>query len=124
MRGRRRKAEGFMTAANIIDDLPDDTADMADAFVTLCIHAGIAAADVICCRDLGKHAQGESHDEAVGLLAQVRPDGSELAKALRVLLGMKTKAGYSSRPVNNDERKRAARQAERLLTAARERQRH
>lgn len=51
MRGRRRKAEGFMTAANIIDDLADDTADMADAFVTLCIHAGIAAADVICCRD-------------------------------------------------------------------------
>lgn len=44
VRGRLRKAEDFMTAASIVDDLADDASDMADAFVTLCVHAGIAAA--------------------------------------------------------------------------------
>jgi hypothetical protein len=34
---------------------------------------------------------------------------------------MKTQAGYSHRPVTNDNRKRAQRHAERLLRAARDR---
>lgn len=44
---------------------------MTDAYVPLCVHAGIAASDVVCCAKLGEHAQGENHDEAVGLLAPV-----------------------------------------------------
>lgn len=120
-RGRLRKAEQFLEAAIDIRELADDEADVGDAFVTLCVHAGIAAADVLCCVALGVHAQGDDHGEAVGLLATVRPEGEETSKALRVLLVMKTKAGYSSQAVSGDDRKRALRSAERLVTAARDR---
>ena len=111
-RGRLRKAEQF---------LEDDEADVGDAFVTLCVHAGIATADVLCCAALGVHAQGDDHGEAVGLLATVRPEGEEASRALRVLLGMKTKAGYSPRAVSADDRKRALSSVDRLVTAARDR---
>ena len=120
-RGRLRKAEQFLESAMNVRDLADDEGDVGDTFVTLCVHAGIAAADVLCCAALGVHAQGEDHGEAVGLLATVRPEGEDASKALRVLLGMKTKAGYSSRAVSGDDRKRALRSAERLVTAARDR---
>jgi hypothetical protein len=120
-RGRLRKAEQFLEAAMSIRDLADDEADVGDAFVTLCIHAGIAAADVLCCVALGVHAQGDDHGEAVGLLATVRPEGEDTSKALRVLLAMKTKAGYSPQAVSGDDRKRALRSVERLVTAARDR---
>jgi hypothetical protein len=120
-RGRLRKAEQFLESAMNIRDLADDEADVGDALVTLCVHAGIAAADVLCCVALGVHAQGDDHGEAIGLLATVRPDGDDMSKALRVLLTMKTKAGYSSRAVSREDRKRALRSAERLVTAARDR---
>ena len=54
----------------MIETLVDD-GDLADAYVTLCVHAGIAAADVICCTALGKHATGDDHNHAVALLRQV-----------------------------------------------------
>jgi hypothetical protein len=104
-----------------IRELAEDEADVGDAFVTLCVHAGIAAADVLCCVALGVHAQGDDHGEAVGLLATVRPEGEDTSKALRVLLAMKTKAGYSPQAVSGDDRKRALRSVERLVTAARDR---
>jgi len=44
-RGRMAKAEQFAGAALSIQELADDSADVADAYVTLCVHAGIAAAD-------------------------------------------------------------------------------
>lgn len=46
-RGRLRKADQFMEAANLIRDIADEYEDVADAYVTLCVHAGIAA--------LGRH---------------------------------------------------------------------
>lgn len=120
-RGRLRKAEQFLESAETIRDLADDGADVGDAFVTLCVHAGIAAADVLCCVALGVHAQGEDHSQAVDLVGRVRPDGEEMSKSLRVLLGMKTKAGYAPQAVNADDRKRALRAAEGLVTTARDR---
>ena len=54
----------------------------------------------------------------VALIARVRPDGTQLATALAILLGMKTQAEYGARPVNATDRKRAQRQAEQLLPAA------
>jgi hypothetical protein len=38
--------------------------------VTLCVHCGVAAADVICCMALGGHVQGEDHNEAVTQLSK------------------------------------------------------
>src|SRR6266567_5766674 len=59
-RGRLRKAEQFADAANLIQEYVDTDDDDADAYVTLCVHAGIAASDVICCARLGEHAKGDS----------------------------------------------------------------
>jgi hypothetical protein len=114
--GRRRKAVQFLEAAETVRDFADDEADVGDAYVTLCVHAGIAAADVLCCRALGHYTEGENHNEAIAELAKV---GRQHGRDLRVLLSMKTKAGYSSAPVNADQRKRAWRAAERLVQATR-----
>jgi len=52
------KADQFYLAAETIATTIEDQ-DIADAYVTLCVQAGIAAADVICCARLGEHAQGD-----------------------------------------------------------------
>ena len=54
--GRLDKANQFIAAAETLRDLADEDDEVADAFVTLCVHAGIAASDVICCGTLGEHA--------------------------------------------------------------------
>ncbi len=114
-RGRLRKAQQFADAANLIYEYVD-TDDDADAYVTLCVHAGIAASDVICCARLGEHAKGENHSEAVDLLKRV---DATAAKHLSVLLGLKTKSGYSHLPATQDEVKRAGRAADALVETAR-----
>lgn len=119
--GRLRKAEQFMEGAETIRDLAEDERDVGDAYVTLCVHAGIAATDVVCCVVLGEHVQGEDHNAAVTHLSKVRPDGRDLGDSLRTLLTMKTRAGYSHEHVTAADRKRAGRAAERLLIAARQR---
>jgi hypothetical protein len=40
--GRLRKAEQFLDAAETIREFSDDEHDVGDAYVTLCVHAGIA----------------------------------------------------------------------------------
>lgn len=115
--GRLRKARQFADAAEVVADLADDADDVADAYVTLLVHAGIAAADVLCCARLGEHATGENHNEAVALLAKV---DRKLAEDLRTLLGMKTKAGYSHQPTSKADRVRAERSCARLVQAARD----
>ena len=92
-----------------------DTPDGLESFVQLCILAGIAAADVICCAKLGHHNQGEDHGSAVALLNSV--DGPS-AKNLRVLLGMKTRSGYGHRASPADDKKRAGRAATALVEEA------
>ena len=115
--GRLRKAEQFVARATDMLALADDQQDVGDSFVTLCVTAGIAAADVICCARLGEHAVGEDHREAVALLK--KSDGAT-ATHLDVLLGMKTKAAYTSKAVSADDVKRAERAAAALVKAARQ----
>jgi hypothetical protein len=119
--GRLAKAEQFLDAAETIRDFAADEHDVADAYVTLCVHSGVAASDVICCIALGGHVQGDDHNEAVTQLSKVRPDGPQLGNALGVLLAMKTRAGYSHEHISIAGCKRADRAAERLLRAARDR---
>jgi hypothetical protein len=119
--GRFTKAKQFLDAAATVRDLADDEADVGDAMVTLCVHAGIAAADVICCKALGHHAKGDDHRQAIAELSRVPPDGSRLGKDLRALLQIKTRAEYAAPPVSADQRKRAWRRAESLVEAARTR---
>ena len=105
-----------MDAANVIHEFADQDGEVADAYVTLCVHAGIAASDVICCINLGQHAKGESHSDAVELLKRVDKDA---AKHLNTLLNLKTKSGYSHTPVTAAEFKRAGRAATALVEGAR-----
>lgn len=114
--GRLAKAEQFAAAATVVHELADEAADVADVYVTLCVHAGIASADVICAARPAALARGEQHDEAVALLASVDRSAS---RHLRSLLGMKTLAGYSHAPISADRARRAGRATETLLEAAR-----
>ncbi len=117
--GRLSKAEQFYEVSVMVDDLYEgDAYDVADAYVTLCVHAGIAAADVICCSALGVHARGENHNSAVELLETV---DKTAAKDLASLLGMKTGAGYSSVPVSREKQRRAKRAVAALMEEARRR---
>lgn len=113
--GRLAKAEQFLEAASIVEAIVDED-DLIDAYITLCVHAGIAAADVVCCARLGEHASGQSHEEAKGLLARA---DKKLADHLGTLLGMKTFAGYSSQRSSKTSRTRAKRAADALVQAAR-----
>jgi hypothetical protein len=110
------KTNQFITAAETIREFSGEDDEAADVYVTLCVHAGIAAADVICCSSLGKHAQGESHNDATTLLASTDKDA---AKHLQVLLRLKTKAGYGHTPASKDEVKKANRAADALVEKAR-----
>jgi hypothetical protein len=106
----------FIDAATLIADHAHEETRIADAVVTLCVHAGIAASDVICCARLGQHAQAGDHSEAVVLLGKA---DSGSAKHLRVLLGMKTKAEYRHSSISASDTKRAVRAAEALTETAR-----
>ena len=111
-----RKAEQFYSAAEIVRELVDDEDDVDDALVTLWVHAGIAASDVVCCARLGEHAYGDNHNDAVALLGSA---DQAMAKHLRILLGLKTRSGYTHTPTGEDDVKRAQRAAEALIEAAR-----
>ena len=65
--GRLAKANQFVAVARDVADLADQAKDVADAYVTLLVHAGIAAADVICCARRGEYAHGVDHNDAIAL---------------------------------------------------------
>jgi hypothetical protein len=113
--GRLAKARQFLDSATVLRDVSDDETEVGDALVTLCVHAGIAASDALCCRALGHHVQGDNHSDAI---AELRKVDQGLARDLQTLLGMKTRAGYSDTAVSANERKRAFRAADRLVNAA------
>lgn len=113
-RGRLAKAKQFLRVAEDAIEL-DEGDGVADAAVTLYVHAGIAAADAICARALGRHARGQDHQGAIALLGSVDKDA---ASDLRALLGMKTRAGYGYDPINAERLARAQRAAQSLVSRA------
>lgn len=112
--GRLVKAKQFLGAAELIETVAD-SADLIDAHITLCVHAGIAGADVVCCARLGLHSRGQSHRDAIDLLS--RADAA-LAKDLAKLLDLKTRAGYGAVPSSTSDQRMATRAATRLVRAA------
>ena len=119
MRGRLRKAEQFYAAAEKLQLEAEEGEEVGDALVTMCVHAGIAASDVLCCKALGHHAKGDDHQQAIAELSKVSPGGKGLGQDLRVLLQMKTQAAYASAPISAGDCKRAWRKAGSLVEAAR-----
>lgn len=108
--GRESKAEEFFASAEAIDALGQGR----DAAATLYIHAGIAAADVICCRVLGQHARGQNHGEAIELVSRA---DKQAARHLSALLKHKTRLGYGARPVSGADYTRVQRAATWLFEA-------
>jgi hypothetical protein len=116
VQGRRSKANQFADAFATVLEFADEPGDVSDACVTLAVHAGIAAADVVCCAGLGRHHQGEDHRGAIDLLATV---DAGLARHLKTLLDVKTLAGYSSDAITLASLKKAGRAMTALVNAAR-----
>ena len=102
----------------MVAELADQADDVVDAYMTLLVHAGIAAADLICCARLGEHALGTDHGEAVALLKQAA--GAKTSGHLSTLLAVKTKAGYSHTNASSNDRTKTERAAAALLKVARE----
>jgi hypothetical protein len=114
--GRLGKANQFAAVATDVAELADQAKDIADAYVTLLVHAGIAAADVICCARLGDYAQGANHNDAIALL---RTADAASARHLETLLKMKTRVGYGHTPASHEDLKKAQRAGDALLKVAR-----
>lgn len=112
--GRLAKAKQFLQVADDARELSDEE-DIADACVTLYVHAGIAAADAICAGALGKYSKGQDHQNAIALLATVDKLASN---SLGVLLGMKTRAGYGHDPISGTKLASAERAARSLVDKA------
>lgn len=110
-----RKAEQFWDASQLVEAFVEDEA-IGDAYVTLCVHAGIAAADVVCCVRLAAHPYGERHADALATLQCASPG---LEKPLAVLLALKTRSGYGHEATGVADRRRVARATGALLLAAR-----
>ncbi|MDN5705076.1 MAG: hypothetical protein L0L17_01480 [Yaniella sp.] len=116
-RGRIAKAEQFLQVADDARELAVADLEVADAAVTLYVHAGIAASDAICVQRLGKHSKGQDHQDAVALLATVDSDASIY---LNNLLAMKTRAGYGHDPISLTNLVRAERAARALMRMVQE----
>ncbi|MHB1473346.1 MAG: hypothetical protein ACYCV4_06895 [Dermatophilaceae bacterium] len=114
--GRLAKANQFVAVARDVADLADQAKDVADAYVTLLVHAGVAAADVICCARLGEYAHGVDHNDAIALL---KTADAAAARHLETLLKMKTRVGYGHAPASQEDLKKAQRAGDALLKAAR-----
>ena len=110
--GRLAKAGEFLDDA----ELPAGDPARRHSAAGLYVDAGIAESDVICCRTLGEHAQGQDHNDAIRLLARVDRDRS---RDLAVLLTNKSLISYSAETLSATEFKKVQRAAIRLVDAAR-----
>ena len=118
-RVRAAQARKFLETAELILDVDDDLATPGVA-AALAVLAGIAASDALCCRSLGRRARGQDHREAIGLLAQVEPNGKALSRALARLLDIKDGSQYGLVFLGTARAKTAVKSAVALTEAAEE----
>ena len=115
-RRRARMARSYLDVAEQADLAESD--EGRNVAAGNAVLAAIAAADALCCLRLGRHARGQSHQEATTLLRTIRPDGSTLAKDLATVLGVKDAAHYGTVFVSRTVLRSTLRAAMRLVTAA------
>ena len=115
---RLAQADSFLLAAELIvaDDSDDATPSVA---ASLAVLAGIAASDAACCARLGIRARGQSHVEAVKLLATIEPRGADMAKDLQRLLNRKDDSQYGLAFVSTGDADRMVSWAKRLVAHVR-----
>lgn len=99
--------------------LREKTRDLSREVRCTTIHAAINAADAVCGARVGQRAAGEDHDQVLALLNQAGPDGANVAKDLRRLLPLKTKAEYEPDAVAPGVANKAAERARRCVAIAR-----
>lgn len=106
-RSRLVDARAFLEVAEV--------ADNTDVVATNAIHAGIAAADVLCCLSLRERSTSSNHSDAVDLLRRV---DDALSNALRRCLDLKTRAAYETRDLSAKAAALTVRQSALLVDAA------
>jgi hypothetical protein len=116
-RTRLDHARKFLDVAQLVTD-PGQELEYTSAAAALAVLAGIAAADAACCHALGRRSRGQDHHDAIDLVGQVTPGGTEAAKALRRVLDLKDRAHYGLFNVSGTDLRSAIRQAEALVSFA------
>lgn len=114
MRAYADKAEEYAEAAS-----SELKSERHIAATSLAIHAAINAADAVCGARIGQRAAGENHDLVLTLLQQAGPDGTSVAKDLRRLLSVKTKAEYEPDDIAPGVARKAVERAQRCVVVAR-----
>lgn len=114
---RARHARAFLDVADLV--VADDT-DLAQPSVagSLAVMAAIAASDAICGISLGERPRGDDHNQAVGVLRQVAPDGPKLAQDLKRCLDDKSNSQYGLRFLTASKAQDLVTRARRLVEAA------
>jgi hypothetical protein len=116
-RTRLEHARKFLEVAELAAGEGGDL-EYTSAAAALAVLAGIAASDAACCAALGRRSRGQDHRQAIGLVDQVAPDGSQAANDLRRLLNLKDEAHYGLFDVGGQHLRSALRQAKALVEFA------
>ncbi len=85
-RQRLGHARSFLEVAELTADVSDPSLEYGSVAASVAILAGIAAADAVCCQELGKRSRSENHHDAEALLEQITPGGKRAASQLRQLI--------------------------------------
>ena len=113
---RYGQARAFADLAEL--DPESDDGPTRSAAVSNAVLAGIAAADSICCRRLGRHAAGDDHQQAIALVVEAADLGREAKRHLETLLSIKHKAQYEESDPTVTEARRAIRAMRSILELA------
>lgn len=116
-RERSRYADQQLALAELGDPWPTPAERKASGGCA--VLAGIAAADSICCRRLGRRSRSQDHRMAADLLRRVTPEGDRLASDLDTVLADKDVMQYGTALVTATRHLRLLRAARRLVEAAR-----
>jgi hypothetical protein len=88
------------------------------ASVATAVLAGIAAADAACCHALGERSRSDDHRDAVNLVKQVAPGGTDAGNKLQRLLALKDESQYGFGGMGGQKHEVAIRQAKALVEFA------
>jgi hypothetical protein len=72
-------ARSFLEVAELTADVNDLSLEYASVATSVAILARVAAADAVCCQELGRRSRSESHHDAETLPATITPGGERAA---------------------------------------------
>ena len=117
-RTRLEQARKFYEVADLAKDEADTIDASASVAASLAVLAGIAAADAACCAALGMRSRGQSLRDAVELVSQLQPSGTDAGRKLDRLLSLKDTAHYGVISISGSDLAAALRNANGLVVFA------